>query len=176
MRRYLGGLCSLALMLAGCGHSAASVTDVALARVGWCAQPTIAFQDDGVTPAATLTQWEQARSLLGFVPLLPGRLPTGACLVSAGGVVRDPVFGGRFTIIYALPQAGALSIAETPAQQNIPAPECGTAQTGSTPLATCQQTLRGLNVTIFSSLPITRIQTLLASTQPTAGWVPTPTP
>ena len=173
MLRRIGLLLSVALLLVACASSVARPSGIALGKVAWCGQPTIAFQDDGVTPAATLTDWSQASPLLGFVPLLPTRVPTGACLVSAGGVVRDPVFGGRFTIIYALPQAGALSIAETPAQQSIPTPQCSAEQTStSTPLATCQQTLAGLNVTIFSSLSTTQIHTLLATTGPATDWVP----
>ena len=171
--RRMGLMLSVALLLAGCASSRIPPTGIVLAHVAWCAQPTIAFQDDGVTPAATLTDWAEASPLLGFVPVLPARVPNGACLVSAGGVVRDAVFGGRFTIIYALPQAGALSIAETPSQQSIPTPQCSAEPTStSTPLATCQQTVSGLNVTVFSSLTVTQIRALLMTAQPAADWVP----
>ncbi len=167
------GILSLAGMLVGCAGSSTTTTmGIAPNQVGWCDQPIIAFEDDGVSPAANLATWDQAQGLLGFVPLLPARIPGGACLASAGGVVRNPVFGARFNIIYELPQSGALTLAETPQQQGNGQMQCSAVPSTTTTLATCQQTLHGLNVTMLSTLSLAQVRALLTSVQPNAAWVP----
>jgi hypothetical protein len=160
-------------MVACGGTTTTSQSGVALNQVPGCGQPIIAFEDDGVAPPATITDWPTAAKLLGFTPLLPPRVPTGACLASGGGVVRNPIFGSRFTVTYALPNDGALSIAEVPSQQDIPTPLCSAAQpSSSATVATCQQTQHHLNITIASSLSSDQIRSLLASLQPRTDWVP----
>ena len=169
--RFICGLI-LAVVLAGCGGTTTSAS-IAPARVPWCGPPIIAFEDDGVAPPATLTTWPAAQKLLGFAPLLPPQLPKDACLSSGGGVVRNPLFGSRFTVVYALPDDGALSIAEVPTQHPTPQPQCSAAQPSSaTVIATCQQTQGGINVTIASSLSEDQIRALLASLRPDVAWVP----
>jgi hypothetical protein len=169
--QFLGSLI-LAIVLAGCGGTT-TAAGIAPARVSWCGKPVIAFEDDGVAPPATITSWPAAQKLLGFAPLLPTQLPRNACLSSGGGVVRNPLFGSRFTVIYALPDDGALSIAEVPTQHPMPQPQCSAAQPSSTvAIATCQQTQGGINVTIASSLSADRIRALLASLRPNVAWVP----
>lgn len=168
---YVAFLAVLALG-AGCSSQSDTRDGVALAHIPWCSQPTIAFEDDGAVPPADLTTWKLAQPLLGFSAHLPSRLPAGACLVSAGGVVRNPVFGGRFTITYALPQGGALSIAETPQQHAIANPQCSTGPAAATPITTCQQTRDGLNITISSSQSADQVRAVLAHLQVNVAWEP----
>ncbi len=172
MTRYLRGLAlMLGLLLAGCAASP-TVAGMPPSHAAWCSAPIVAFEDDGVAPAATLTAWAEAAPLLGFTPLLPQHIPSGACLASVGGEVRNPIFGSRFTIIYALPQDGALTIIETPKQQDILDPQCDTTTGASTPTATCQQTQGSLNITISSSLSVAAIRALLTALSPNVAWLP----
>lgn len=167
----------LVLMLTACGEASSTTSGVAPARVAWCAPPTIAFEDDGAAPPATLTKWPQAQGLLGFAPLLPARLPVGTCLVSAGGVVRNPIFGSRFSINYQLAGTGALSFAEVPKPGDAATPTCGGADpVGGVSSAYCQQVIRGVNVTLSSTLPIAQTQQLMAMLVATPDWVPSKKP
>ncbi len=187
MRRGLGSMSRMALgivmmlgvcALAGCGSSStrtsttAPFAGIAPSAVRWCSTPTIAFEDDGTAPPSILPSWAQAKPLLGFTVELPPLIPKDACLVSGGGVVRNPTFGSRFTVLYALATTGALSIAEVPKSQDIPQPQCDAEQSGNAPIATCQQTINGLNVTISSSLTFDQVRYLLASLKPNVDWVP----
>lgn len=172
-RQALGvALLAMMLLSAGCSGQSDTSGDIPLTHIPWCSQPTIAFEDDGAVPPADLTIWQQAQPLLGFAPQLPPRLPAGACLASVGGVVRNPVFGGRFTITYALPHGGALSLAETPQQRPIATPECSTGPAAATPITTCQQTRAGLNITLSSSQSADHVQAVLAQLQANVPWEP----
>jgi hypothetical protein len=177
MRRYrwaIAFIVVLAYLMTACGSTTSTTASgIPLNQVPGCGQSIIAFEDDGVAPPAMITDWPTAAKLLGFTPLLPPRVPDGACLASGGGVVRNPIFGSRFTLTYELPYDGALSIAEVPTQQNIPTPQCSAAQpSSSATIATCQQTQHGLNITIASSLSADQIRALLATLQPRTDWVP----
>ncbi len=159
------------------GATSSAPQGVAPARVAWCAPPTVAFEDDGAAPPATLTEWSQAQGLLGFAPLLPARLPAGACLVSAGGVVRNPIFGSRFSINYQLGGTGALSFAEVPKPGDVATPTCGGADpVGGVSSAFCQQVIRGVNVTLSSTLSVAQIQRLMATLVATPAWEPSKKP
>jgi hypothetical protein len=172
-KRFRSGLALLlfGLSLAGCAASA-TAAGMPPSQAAWCGAPIVAFEDDGVAPAATLASWTQAAPLLGFTPLLPSHIPTGACLASAGGEVRNPIFGSRFTVIYALPRDGALTIIETPKQQDILDPQCDTTTGAAAPTATCQQTQGSLNITISSSLSVTTVRALLATLSQNMAWLP----
>lgn len=164
---------------AGCASSGAATTaGIALDRLSWCNKPAIAFEDDGVSPSATIGDWPQAQRVLGFTPLLPPSLPVGACLASAGGAVRNPIFGGRFSITYELAQQGALSLAESPQQQVVPTPQCSAGTAAPVPLNSCHQTQAGLDITLTSTLAPAQLRTLLGELRASVAWVPrdTPTP
>ncbi|HKD75865.1 MAG TPA: hypothetical protein VKB76_10230, partial [Ktedonobacterales bacterium] len=151
-------------LCAGCTSSAGHAPPgIAPDRVSWCGAPDVTFEDDGISPSATIKDWKHAQSLLGFTPLLPPSLPVGTCLVAAGGVVRNSTFGGRFLITYELPDHGALSLAESPKLGDIPTPQCST---GAGSITTCQQTQNGLDVTISSTQTATQLQSLLTSLHP----------
>lgn len=173
---HLVSLIGLCLILVACGDggtTANTALNVAPSAVGWCDEPIIGFSDGGVTPNRTLTTWDDAKGLLGFDPLLPPKVPSGACLFSAGGVVRNPLFGGRFTITYQIPGSGSISLAEVPSQQDIPTPQCDDSGTSTRlSITTCQQTLSGLNVTISSSETADQIRAMLAALRPGIAWVP----
>ncbi len=163
-------------LCAGCASDTNHApSGIAPDRVSWCSAPDITFEDDGTSPSTTIKDWPHAQSLLGFTPLLPPSLPAGACLAAAGGVVRNPTFGGRFIITYELPDHGALSLAESPRLQEIPAPQCST---GAGSITTCRQTQTGLDITISSTQSAAQLRSLLGSLRADAAWVPrdTPTP
>ncbi len=179
IRSLMTHFACLAMVCLGtaCGGGSTTASGIAPARVAWCATPTVAFEDDGAAPPATLTQWPQAQGLLGFAPLLPARLPVGACLISGGGVVRNPIFGSRFSVNYQLAGTGALSFAEVPKPGDMPTPTCGGADpVGGVSSAYCQQTIRGVNVTLSSTLSIAETQHLMATLQATPDWVPAKMP
>ena len=164
-----------------CGTACAtSVTPapvgIAPDRVLWCSQPVMAFEDDGVSPSATITDWPTAQRVLDFAPVLPPRLPVGACLAAAGGVVRNPIFGGRFIITYELANGGALSLAESPKQQDLPAAQCSAGAAATIPIITCQQTLQGLDITLTSTQSVASLRALLATFRSGITWVPRSTP
>jgi len=159
------------LLAAGCGATM-TTPPPSLDRVPWCGTPTIAFQDEGVAPSVTITDWPHAQPGLNLLPLLPPSLPKGTCLLSAGGILHDPTFGGRFIITYALPNHGALSIAETPQTVSIASVQCDTSTLGSTPLSTCQTTQGGLNITTTGTQSIPELRTLLSTLQSGVNWVP----
>jgi hypothetical protein len=160
--------------LAACGPTAKSSTSgVPLSRLAWCEHPTIAFTDEGVVPAVTITDWARARQAIGFDPLLPPTLPSSTCLVSAGGVAHDPVFGSRFIITYALANHGALSFVESPAQRTLLQPQCSAAATtSSTTIATCQATLQGIEITASGTQSAAALSAQIATLKPGIDWVP----
>ncbi len=179
MKHLSGVFFALAIVLVAACASASTPADggVSLDRLRWCEQPTIAFADESVTPAATISDWGQARPALGFAPLLPATLPPTACLASAGGVVHDPNFGGRFIIIYALVNHGALSIAETPARGDTPPQSCAASASGSSGIdSICQVTRDGLDITLSSTLAPGDLQSLASGLQANVAWVPTAAP
>lgn len=151
---------------------------VPLSHLNWCQEANIRFEDDATTPTAILTTWDQAQAALGFAPLLPPALPSGSCLLAAGGTLHDPIFGGRFSITYRLASGAPLSIAEAQEAQPLPAIQCSAnGATGSTiAITTCRQTQGGLDITISSTQPEAQTRALLAILQPKVAWVPLTTP
>ena len=134
------------VLIRALGSSGGATTDsgqVALAKLLWCDQPTIQFQDNSTTNQTTLTQWDQVKDQLNFTPYLPPTLPKGSCLALAGGAIHDPIFGGRMSITYELPDGTPVSFSEAPKRGNLgdtlqcqPAAPTG----GATPAATASAT------------------------------------
>ncbi len=171
------GLCLLG-GLSGCGGSSASNVRP-LDRLNWCDGPSIHFIDESTTPSTTIVDWPHAQSGLGFDPLLPPTLPRGSCLQDAGGVLHDPVFGGRFTLTYQLPDSGALSIAEAQQQQPIPAVMCSSPLSGATGtihITTCRQTRNGLDIALSSTQTAAQITVQFNTLAASITWFPLSTP
>ena len=108
---------------------------VSLNQLSWCNnQREMVFMDDGAamtkgtalegtntntlgaatgTPVA-LKDWNTLKALLGFSVFLPTGLPTGSCLLSASGAVRNAVSGSNFTLTYLLTDQTALTLTQVP--------------------------------------------------------------
>lgn len=93
--------------------------EVALAKLAWCDQPNILFQDNSTTDQTELTSWYQVKDQLNFTPYLPPTLPKGSCLALAGGAIHDPIFGGRLSITYELADGTPVSFSEAPKRGNL---------------------------------------------------------
>lgn len=92
---------------------------VALAKLAWCDQPNVLFQDNSTTDQTELTSWYQVKDQLNFTPYLPPTLPKGSCLALAGGAIHDPIFGGRLSITYELADGTPVSFSEAPKRGNL---------------------------------------------------------
>lgn len=178
-------LCLLVLagMLVGCGGSmlggTTTSTTTPLAALAWCGMPAVQFQDEGTNPATLITVWSRVQPVLGFTLALPPQLPSGSCLVLAGGTVHDPIFGGRFSITYRLPDGGALSLAEAPQTAPLPAVTCSASTTNPSStvmITTCRATRDGVDLTLSATDNEHQIRNWLASLQPNINWVPAKTP
>lgn len=179
-------------ILAGCnpfaGGSATGDTSnsVTLGKIPWCDKPLINFQDDSTTSQATLTKWEQVRDQLGFTPYLPTTLPTGSCLVLAGGSIHDPIYGGHFSITYILPQTGPISFSEAPKRANLgDTVQCSQgsqdtqkAQQGTAtaqpniPSTVCIGAIAKTGITIAARQSTGEVQKLFSALQANVEWVP----
>ena len=115
-------------------HSEAEENIVSLNKISWCNNQTVmVFMDDGAvttpptsqggpntntlgpatgTPVA-LKDWDTLKANLGFSVFLPTGLPTGSCLLSASGAVRNPISVSNFTLTYLLPDQTSLTITQT---------------------------------------------------------------
>ena len=140
----------------------------------------------------TLTDWQQVKSELGFTPYLPVTLPAGTCLVSAYGMVHDPILGGSFTIGYLLPDHSAVTFSEAPlsAQNKNAQFQCNvmtssdttTVKKSGTPVATSSkatlplQDCTGVRTTtsvVFSARGTTAsLHGFFNALQPNVNWVP----
>jgi len=157
--------------LTACGSSS-TTRQPALQQLLWCSEPVLAFIDEGTVPATMLPDWQAAKGSLGFTVTLPPTLPPQTCLISAGTVTHDPVFGSRFSITYSLPDNQSLSIAESPQQQAIPKLQCSST-TGTDQIATtCQQTRDNVNITISGNQRVAQIQGLFPQLVPNVAWLP----
>ncbi len=142
-----------------------------------------------MTPT-TLTDWQTVKGEIGFTTFLPPTLPTGTCLVSAYGMVHDPILGGSFTIGYLLPNHTAMTLSEAPMHSQSTAFACNvtttsqanTAATGTpsatqgsatAPLQVCNG-VHGTTSIVFSAQGTTaELQTLFNALQPDVTWIPT---
>jgi hypothetical protein len=186
---------ALVVVLGGCTLFGGSSTTTGtqsernLAQLAWCDKPLVEFQDDGTTAQTTLTHWDDVKGQLGFTPYLPDFLPTGTCLVVAGGSIHDPIYGGHFSITYDLPATGPLSFSEAPKRPNLdtsfqctqsapastPTPQTGTpsAQSGITRI--CLGVVSGTSISIASRQSQDDLKTLFNSLQANVSWVPAST-
>lgn len=187
------------VLIRALGSSGGVTTDsgqVALAKLPWCDQPSIQFQDNSTTNQTTLTQWEQVKDQLNFTPYLPPTLPKGSCLALAGGAIHDPIFGGRMSITYELPDGTPVSFSEAPKRGNLgdalqcqPAAPTGGATPGATAGATAaaaasgtatpaQQTtvcigaVANTTVTVASRQSESDVRALFKTLKPNIDWVP----
>ena len=160
--------------------------------------PTVkatATPSTGLTPAngtpTTINDWKVVKANLGFAVFLPTTLPTGTCLMSASGTLRDPIFGSNFTIGYLLPNHDSISLSEAPLRsQNIlfqcSASVSSTLPSGSTkggtptpapttsqaPMQLCTGVQSTTNI-VFSARGTTKdLQTFFRSLKPDVNWVP----
>lgn len=188
-------------VLAACdltGGKPATPSDAqSLAETPWCDRAILNFQDAGTTSGTILTKWSQVRDQLGFTPYLPSSLPKGTCLVLAGGSIHDPIYGGRLSVTYDLPQTGPLSFSEAPkraslsdkvqcTQDVVATPEGGSTSNASTtpaaaPAATptavpattiCLGTIGKTTISIATRQSTADVQKLFAALQPSLDWVP----
>lgn len=179
--------CALAVLLTGCslfgggGKTTTASTTASLSQLNWCDQPLIAFQDNGSTSQTVLSDWGQVKDQLGFTPYLPPTLPKGSCLVLAGGVIHDPIYGGHLSITYDLPgDQGPVSFSEAPKRPNLDTKlQCSQDTTSKqTPTTICLGVISGTSVTVASRQSQTQVQALFNSLKANVDWVPAnePTP
>ena len=185
--------CALTLALAACGpfgggggKKATASMDTSLAQLSWCDQPLIEFQDNSSTSQTVITAWDQVKSQLGFTTYLPTTLPKGSCLVLAGGVIHDPIYGGHLSITYDLPgDQGPVSFSEAPKRpnldtslqcsQNTPATVTTTATATTAATTICLGVISDTSVTIASRESQSQLQALFNSLKANVDWVPTTT-
>ena len=170
----------LLALLSGCnlfggggGNSSSSVPG--LTQLSWCDQTSIAFIDNGASPPATITSWEQVKGQLGFTPYLPATLPKDSCLVLARGTVHDPILGGSLSITWSLPKTGPLSFAEAPKRADLGGkPQC-TADSKDKQATLCLGTIGNTSITIAARQPQADLQSLFGSLKADVNWVPAAT-
>lgn len=186
------------VLIRGLGGSGATATDsgqVALAKLAWCDQPAIQFQDNSTTNQTVLTKWEQVKDQLNFTPYLPPTLPKGSCLALAGGAIHDTIFGGRMSITYELPDGTPVSLSEAPKRGSLgdslqcqpvaasptaaatagsaTATTTVTATTTATPRTTvCIGAVANTTVTIASRQSESDVRALFKTLKPNVDWVP----
>ncbi len=187
--------CGKPLMIFRDEGATATSTPTALTPTGTVgATPSATATSSAGTPSAatptTLTDWQLVKGDLGFTIYLPATLPAGTCLVSAYGMVHDPILGGSFTIGYLLPDHSALTFSEAPVRSQSTAFACNvtttqqtnaTATTG-TPKATPgtapapRQVCNGVRDTtsiVFSSQgTMANLQQFFHALQPDVTWIP----
>ncbi len=167
----------------------------ALARLHWCDKPLTVFRNlaasstPGVSSGnpTTIRDWNQVKSQLGFTIYLPATLPTGSCLVSASGTVRDPILGSNFVIGYMLPDHSSITLSQAPQRTQNTVFQCSPAPSTSgtksvtpttTPAASQEPTqfcsgTRGSTNIVFSSRDKTNaLQQFFNTLQPDVDWVP----
>lgn len=180
------GLLALVVALGGCSlfgggdgsNTGTTAKDLRLAQVPWCDKPFVKFQDNGTVNQPVLTDWAQVRDQLNFTPYLPPTVPNGTCLVLAGGTIHDPIYGGRMSITYQLPNGIPVSFSEAPKRANLGnALQCQLSAT-DTQVTICIGAIANTTVTIASRQSQSDVQQLFQSLQANVEWVPvvTPTP
>jgi hypothetical protein len=168
-------------------------TTTALARLHWCDKPLMVFRDLAAsgTPGVkagnptTITDWSVVEPRLGFTVYLPATLPTGSCLVSASGTVRDPILGSNFVIGYILPDHSSITLSQAPQRTQSTAFQCSlvpsTSGTKATPTPTtsqgptqfCSGARGSTNIVFSSSGKTAALQQFFNALQPGVDWVPT---
>lgn len=168
---------------------------VALAKLAWCDQPTIQFQDNSTTNQTTLTSWDQVKNQLNFTSYLPPTMPKGSCLALAGGAIHDTIFGGRLSITYELADGTPVSFSEAPKRGNLgdslqcqaaaspaagataaatPDPTAGAAATATAmPQTTvCIGAVGNTTVTVASRQSESDVRAIFKTLKPNVDWVP----
>ena len=172
---------ALTMTLSGCslfgggGKKTTTSTTANLAQLSWCDQPLIEFQDNASTSQNVLSNWNQVKDQLGFTPYLPPTLPKGSCLVLAGGVIHDPIYGGHLSITYDLPgDQGPVSFSEAPKRPNLDTKlQCSQDTQDKQNVTTiCLGVINGTSVTIASRQTQSQVQLLFNSLQANVAWVP----
>lgn len=172
---------ALTMALTGCslfgggGKKTTTSTTASLAQLSWCDQPLIEFQDNASTSQNVLSSWDQVKDQLGFTPYLPPTLPKGSCLVLAGGVIHDPIYGGHLSITYDLPgDQGPVSFSEAPKRPNLDTKlQCSQDTQDKQNVTTiCLGVINGTSVTIASRQTQSQVQSLFNSLQANVAWVP----
>jgi hypothetical protein len=151
-----------------------------------------------VTPASTattLTNWEIVKTDLNFTVYLPDSLPSGTCLMSAAGTVRDPIFGSSFTIGYLLPTDDSINISEAPVRMQDLAFQCNVtkdsnavsnpvSKAGSSnsvastttatkePVQICTGVQKGTSIVLAARGTTDELKTFFQNLQPNIDWVP----
>ncbi len=191
--------------------TAATPAPETLARLHWCGKPAMTFRDEAVpstttsssgtaagapplgpangTPT-TITNWSQVKANLGFTIFLPSTLPSGTCLLSVLGTLRDPIFGSNFTITYILPAHDSITLSQAPLRSQNTAFQCsiapnttsgGGAAKGGTPAAQSTITsqvqlctgVRDKTNIVFSARGATAtLQHFFQDLQPDIEWIP----
>lgn len=194
MKLLAGAALGLALVatLAGCdagNTSATGTTATKLSQLQWCDKPLISFQDNGSTSQSVITSWSAVKDQLGFTYYLPPTMPKGTCLVLAGGVIHDPIFGSHISITYNQPGDQPISFSEAPKRPNLDNTlQCRQDSTGATPAATattapktatpapattvCLGVIGNTSVAIAARQSTAELQTLFKSLQSNVAWVP----
>lgn len=162
----------MCFLLASCGSSTAQIPSTPLSQHHWCGYPAMSFTDAATSPPITLPDWAHARSSLRFAPLLPTTAPRDLCLVSVGTTAHDPAAGDMFSITYAGPDNAVLTLAETSQHSANTAVQCGTSVANSITIATCQQLVAGIMVTMTGTYSIQYFHTLLAHLHTDVHWMP----
>lgn len=136
----------------GGATATATPAPAALTSFNWCGKPSEIFRDQasshveggttqptGLGPAddkpKTVTDWNTVKQNLGFTIYLPKTLPSGSCLLSVSGSLRDPIFGSNFTITYVLPNQDAISFSQAPVRVKNIAFQCNVSQSSSSTTA-----------------------------------------
>ncbi|GAC1678095.1 MAG: hypothetical protein PVS3B1_18720 [Ktedonobacteraceae bacterium] len=141
------------------------------------------------TPTA-INDWNTVKDNIGFTIFLPKTLPTGSCLLSVSGSLRDPIFGSNFTITYVLPDQNSISFSQAPSRSQNTGFQCnvsdalagngtnGAAEKKSTPTATTNPTqlcngVRDKTNIVFSARGATpALEQFFQSLQPNVDWMP----
>jgi hypothetical protein len=195
----------------GAKKSSPTADAVKPASVKWCTKPAMLFRDQSASnvPTAvnqgaatpinstlppangtptTLKDWATFKANAGFTIFLPPTLPPGACLVSASGTLRDPVFGANFTIGYLLPGGDSISLSEAPVRTQNNTFQCtpdtaqsnGTSKdatptptpTGQAPLQLCTGARGTTNIVFSARGTATDLQKFFELLQADVEWVP----
>jgi hypothetical protein len=183
---------------------------VSLDKISWCnKQPTMVFMDDRVPTTSTtpvqgantntlgiatgtpvaLKNWHMLKMYLGFVVFLPTELPSGSCLLSASGSVRNAVSGSNFALTYLLPDQTSLTIAQSPQRVKNSVFQCSampdlpssSAESNASPQAHgttvsnvefCTGTHKTTNITFSANWNQQKLAQFFQNLQPNVNWMP----
>lgn len=185
-KRYQHGIavlaCALLLAsaLAGCslfggGGSKSSAAKPSLTTLPWCDRPYMNFVDDSTQAQTPINDWSQVKSQLGFTLYLPPSLPTGSCLVLAGGSVHDPIYGGHVSLTWDVaPDMSPLSFSEAPRRGAGSKPQCE-ASSQDAKVAICVGTIKDTSITIVARQSPSQLQSVFNALQPDVEWLPSDT-